>query len=168
MDSKKTFLKPIKLEFEKVYSPLLLITKKRYAGLKYVDPDKAPKMDATGVETVRRDNCEFVRSTMTTALDMLLKERDVDGAIDFVKHRVSQLLQSKLDLGQLIITKGYTKKAEDYDAKQGHVELALKMKERDPLTAPHVGDRIPFVIIQGAKGQVCIRRSRVCGVCYVF
>jgi DNA polymerase delta subunit 1 len=53
-----------------------------------------------------------------------------------VKHKVSQLLQNELDLGQLVITKGYTKKAEDYDAKQGHVELALKMKERDPLTAP--------------------------------
>lgn len=36
----KTFLRPIKLEFEKVYHPLLLITKKRYAGVKYVDAGK--------------------------------------------------------------------------------------------------------------------------------
>ena len=36
----KTFLRPIKLEFEKVYCPLLLITKKRYAGVKFVDANK--------------------------------------------------------------------------------------------------------------------------------
>ena len=36
----KTFLTPIKLEFEKVYCPLLLITKKRYAGVKFVSADK--------------------------------------------------------------------------------------------------------------------------------
>ena len=103
----KTFLNPIKLEFEKVYAPLLLITKKRYAGLKYLDPDKAPKMDTTGVETNRRDNCQFVRDTMTVTLDMIMKEQKVKEAEDYVKFRVSQLLQDKLDLSQLIITKGY-------------------------------------------------------------
>lgn len=36
----KTFVHPIKLEFEKVYSPLLLITKKRYAGVKFTDVGK--------------------------------------------------------------------------------------------------------------------------------
>lgn len=61
------------------------------------------------------------------------------------------LLQDKLDLSQLIITKGYTKKASEYDNKQAHIELAMKMLKRDPLTAPNVGDRIPYVICQGPK-----------------
>merc|ERR1711879_923188 len=54
------FVAPIKLEFEKVYFPYLLISKKRYAGLYWTKPDKYDKMDAKGIETVRRDNCRLV------------------------------------------------------------------------------------------------------------
>jgi DNA polymerase delta subunit 1 len=40
-----TFLKPISLEFEKIYFPYLLISKKRYAGLYWTKPDIHDKMD---------------------------------------------------------------------------------------------------------------------------
>jgi len=46
----ETFPKPIKLEFEKVYYPYLLINKKRYAGLYWTKPEKYDKMDAKGIE----------------------------------------------------------------------------------------------------------------------
>ena len=55
------FIKPIKLEFEKVYYPYLLIAKKRYAGLYWTRPEKWDKMDCKGIETVRRDNCNLVK-----------------------------------------------------------------------------------------------------------
>lgn len=42
-------LQPIKLEFEKVYFPYLLISKKRYAGLYWTNPEKFDKMDAKGI-----------------------------------------------------------------------------------------------------------------------
>lgn len=44
------FIKPIKLEFEKVYYPYLLISKKRYAGLYWTRPEKYDKMDSKGIE----------------------------------------------------------------------------------------------------------------------
>jgi DNA polymerase delta subunit 1 len=44
------FVKPIKLEFEKVYFPYLLISKKRYAGLYWTRPEKYDKMDSKGIE----------------------------------------------------------------------------------------------------------------------
>ncbi len=58
----KEFLNPIKLEFEKVYFPYLLIARKRYAGLLWTKPDKFDKMDKKGIESVRRDNCELIRT----------------------------------------------------------------------------------------------------------
>jgi DNA polymerase delta subunit 1 len=44
------FIKPINLEFEKVYYPYLLINKKRYAGLYWTKPEKHDKLDAKGIE----------------------------------------------------------------------------------------------------------------------
>lgn len=69
------FIKPIKLEFEKVYFPYLLINKKRYAGLYFTKPDKYDKMDCKGLETVRRDNCPLVANMMNTCLQKLLIDR---------------------------------------------------------------------------------------------
>ena len=74
------FIKPIKLEFEKVYFPYLLINKKRYAGLYWTNPNKWDKMDTKGIETVRRDNCRLVQTVIETSLRMLLIDRDVNGA----------------------------------------------------------------------------------------
>lgn len=74
------FVKPIKLEFEKVYFPYLLINKKRYAGLYWTKTEKYDKMDTKGIETVRRDNCLLVQTVIEKVLRMILIDRDVQGA----------------------------------------------------------------------------------------
>ncbi|XP_024457292.1 DNA polymerase delta catalytic subunit isoform X2 [Populus trichocarpa] len=147
-----TFIKPIKLEFEKVYYPYLLISKKRYAGLFWTNPDKFDKMDTKGIETVRRDNCLLVKNLVTECLHKILIDRDVPGAVQFVKNTISDLLMNRMDLSLLVITKGLTKTGDDYEVKAAHVELAERMRKRDAATAPNVGDRVPYVIIKGAKG----------------
>jgi len=47
------FIRPINLEFEKVYSPYLLMNKKRYAGLLWTNPNKYDKLDAKGIVVCR-------------------------------------------------------------------------------------------------------------------
>ena len=74
------FIKPIKLEFEKVYFPYLLINKKRYAGLFWTNPNKFDKMDTKGIETVRRDNCLMVQNVIETVLHKILIDRNIDTA----------------------------------------------------------------------------------------
>jgi len=74
------FVKPIKLEFEKVYFPYLLINKKRYAGLYWTKTTKYDKLDSKGIETVRRDNCRMVQTVITTVLNKILIDQDVEGA----------------------------------------------------------------------------------------
>ena len=88
----KLFIKPIKLEFEKVYHPYLLMNKKRYAGMYWTNPHKPDKMDAKGIETVRRDSCSLVGNTVGKALDLLLKDSNQAGAIDYCKGIISDIL----------------------------------------------------------------------------
>lgn len=146
------FTKPIKLEFEKVYSPYLLITRKRYAGLLWTNPNKYDKLDAKGIETVRRDNCPLVKNVISTCLDKILINRDIEGAKEYTKSVISDLLQNKLDLSLLVITKALSKEGTEYATKQAHVELAQRMKKRNAHSAPAIGDRVPYVMIKAAKG----------------
>ena len=85
----------------------------------------------------------------------------MQGAIDYAKSTISDLLQNKMDISMLVITKSLGKSADDadYANKQAHVELAMRMKKRDPGTAPNVGDRVAYVIIQAAKGAPAYEKS---------
>ncbi|OUM64108.1 hypothetical protein PIROE2DRAFT_66246 [Piromyces sp. E2] len=151
------FVKPINLEFEKVYFPYLLISKKRYAGLFWTRKEKYDKLDAKGIETVRRDNCRLVQNVIDTCLRKMLIDRNVDGAIDYAKQVISDLLQNKIDLSQLVITKALSKT--EYDGKQAHKELADRMRKRDPGSAPNIGDRVAYVIIKAAKSAAAYEKS---------
>lgn len=152
----KQFISPISLEFEKCYFPYLLISKKRYAGLYWTNPEKYDKMDTKGIETVRRDNCRLVQTLIDTCLRKILIDRDVEGAKNYAKKTIADLLQNKIDLSQLVITKALSKSGEDYAGKQAHVELAERMKKRDAGSAPALGDRVAYVIIKASKGKLVI------------
>jgi DNA polymerase delta subunit 1 len=151
----KHFIAPIKLEFEKVYYPYLLMNKKRYAGLYWSKPENFDKLDAKGIETVRRDNCELVKVVIERVLDIVLKEMSIDKAVKFVQNTVAELLQNKVDLSMLVMSKSLAKgvDSEAYAARQAHVELAEKIRQRDPANAPSVGDRIQYIFIKSAKGM---------------
>ncbi|KAJ3116638.1 DNA-directed DNA polymerase delta [Nowakowskiella sp. JEL0407] len=151
------FVSPINLDFEKVYYPYLLINKKRYAGLYWTKPDKYDKLDTKGIETVRRDSCKLVSVVIETCLKKLLVEKDVKGAEEYVKKIISDLLQNKIDLSQLVISKALGKS--EYAGKQAHNELADRMRKRDAGSAPAQGDRVNYVIVKGVKGAAAFEKA---------
>uniref|UniRef100_A0A3P8P0Y5 DNA polymerase n=2 Tax=Astatotilapia calliptera TaxID=8154 RepID=A0A3P8P0Y5_ASTCA len=154
------FTPPIKLEFEKVYYPYLLINKKRYAGLYFSSSASThDKMDCKGIETVRRDNCPLVANLINTCLQKILIDRDPQGAVEHAKEVISDLLCNRIDISQLVITKELTRTAQEYAGKQAHVELAERMRKRDAGSAPNLGDRVPYVIIKAAKGAAAYMKS---------
>ena len=62
------------------------------------------------VFTVSRDKCALVREVIQTSLYTILIKQDVQGAINFVKSQIADLLQNKLDISRLVITKSLNKK----------------------------------------------------------
>lgn len=106
---------------------------------------------------MRRDNCRLVSNVIQRCLDKLLIERDVVGAQEYVKQTISDLLQNKVDLSQLVITKALSKS--DYAAKQAHVELAERMRKRDAGSAPTLGDRVAYVIIRSGNNTAAYEKS---------
>ena len=71
------FPAPNKLEFEKVFCPLLLFGKKRYSGKLYsadLGYEKAKKIDNKGLQLVRRDSIPFLRTLMADVLGTIHEE----------------------------------------------------------------------------------------------
>ena len=68
----------------------------------------------------------------------------------------------------IIIITGKSADDADYTNKQAHVELAMRMRKRDPGSAPNVGDRVAYVIIQAAKGENAAQCPAVQHVFCVF
>lgn len=79
--------------------------------------------------------------------------------MQYVKGVISELLQNKVDMSLLVVTKALVQEAEDYKVRAAHVELAEKMRKRDPATAPTIGDRVPYVIVKAAKGAKAYEKA---------
>ena len=69
------------------------------------------------------------------------------------------MLQNKIDVSKLVITKELTRKAEDYKGKQAHCELAGRMQKRDPGSAPQLGDRVPYVFVVKPKNTPAYEKA---------
>ncbi|CAI5983148.1 unnamed protein product [Closterium sp. NIES-65] len=110
---------------------------------------------------MERDIPGAVAYVVDECLRRILMERDIPGAVAYVKAVISDLLMNKLDLSLLVITKALTKGGDDYAVKAAHVQLAERMRKRDPATAPGIGDRVAYVICKAPKGSKvsCLRRA---------
>jgi DNA polymerase delta subunit 1 len=51
------------------------------------------------------------------------------------------------------------KRTEETQNKAAHVELAIKMRERDEASAPSVGDRVAYVMVKAVKGSKNYEKS---------
>lgn len=140
------FQRPILLEYEKVFINMLLLAKKRYCALKVEDPNKPGKLDYKGLELARRDNCQLAKDTMQQYLDQLVAKGRPEAALRSVLANVKRMLDGKVDIADLTITKALTKTK--YANPQIHVNLMLRIKKREPGTEPKLGDRVPYVVVK--------------------
>ncbi len=148
----KTLAAPHDFEFDKAFDPMLMFSKKRYAGNMYENNADDYVHKYMGIALKRRDNAPIVKTIFGGAMKMLLDKRDVDGAFKFVKDKCLELVDGKVSLGQLTVTKSLRADYAD-PSRIAHKALADRITQRDPGNAPAAGDRIGYVYISPKSGQ---------------
>jgi DNA polymerase elongation subunit (family B) len=133
--------------YEKTLMPFCLLSKKRYIGMLYEDKPEKPKRKSMGIVLKRRDNAPIVKDIYGGVIDILMKEQNVETAIQFLKSSLQNLVDEKVPMDKLIISKSLRSGYKN-PAQIAHKVLADRMGKRDQGNKPSVGDRIPFVYIQ--------------------
>jgi DNA polymerase elongation subunit (family B) len=155
------FLKhPHDLEYEKTFMPFCLLSKKRYVGILYETDVTKGKRKEMGIVLKRRDNAPIVKDVYGGIIDILMKEQNIQRAVDYLKEHLQNLVDEKCPMEKLIITKslrtGYKNPQQI-----AHKVLADRIAERDPGNKPSSGDRIPFVFIAVKDGKKGLQGDRI-------
>lgn len=96
---------PIEMEFEKVFQPFVLLTKKRYIGKKFEnpkDPFQLKTIDSKGIALTRRDYCKLVKDCYKTIIDVIMSN---DG------HNDKDILEQSI-----VVFKQFCDKIDKYQA----------------------------------------------------
>jgi DNA polymerase elongation subunit (family B) len=141
------FLKaPHDLEYEKTFMPFCLLSKKRYVGMLYETDINKGKRKEMGIVLKRRDNAPIVKDIYGGIIDILMKEQDIQAAINFLRSCLQNMVNEKYAMDKLIITKSLRSGYKNPNS-IAHKVLADRITAREPGNKPSSGDRIPFVYI---------------------
>lgn len=143
----KPLLKPPHdAEFEKVYSPWIVLSKKRYTGNLYEDDVNKFYQKSMGIVLTRRDNCSILKRVYGGMIDIILNQSDIGKAISYLKNQLTLIQNGSVSINDLIISK--TLKGSYANPQQiAHKVLSDRMAERDAGSAPNINDRVQYVYI---------------------
>jgi len=150
---------PHDLEYEKTFMPFCLLSKKRYVGMLYeTDPNKCKRKEM-GIVLKRRDNAPIVKDIYGGIIDILMKEQNINRAIEFLQNSLQNIVDENYPMEKLIITKSLRS---GYKNPQSiaHKVLADRITARDPGNKPSSGDRIPFVYIN-TKNKKALQGEKI-------
>ncbi|KAI9193679.1 putative DNA polymerase zeta catalytic subunit [Polychytrium aggregatum] len=118
---------PIKLKFEKVFHPCMLLTKKRYVGFKFESKsDTKPVFDAKGIET------------------------DLSALKSYLETEWSSILAGDVLIQDFIIAKEVKlgRYSENATLPAG-AALSTRKMQRDHRSEPQYGERVPYLVAYG-------------------
>jgi DNA polymerase zeta len=146
--------RPIKLKFEKVYHPCVLLAKKRYVGFKYEHKNqKEPEFDTKGIETVRRDGTPAEQKIEEKALKLLFRTADLTQVKRYFQEQCAKIMEGRVSIQDFLFAKEV--KLGTY-SNTGHAPpgalIATKRMLADPRAEPQYGERVPYVVVTGAPG----------------
>ncbi|GAA6052660.1 hypothetical protein JCM3770_003916 [Rhodotorula araucariae] len=153
--------RPIKLKFEKVYLPCVLVAKKRYVGFKYdFLQQKEPDFDAKGIETIRRDGIPACQKMQEMCLKILFRTSDLSLVKEYCQRQWKKIQAGDVSPQDFTIAKKVKlgSYAEGRLPPPGAAVAARAMLD-DPRAEPEYGERVPYVMFQAEPGQKQVHRA---------
>ena len=126
--------------------PFCLLSKKRYVGMLYETDANKCKRKEMGIVLKRRDNAPIVKDIYGGIIDILMKQQDIQKAMDFLRGCLQNIVDEKYPMEKLIITKSLRSGYKN-PMQIGHWVLAERIGKRDPGNRPKPGDRMKFVFV---------------------
>ncbi|PQE03512.1 hypothetical protein CJF31_00010072 [Rutstroemia sp. NJR-2017a BVV2] len=152
--------RPVKLKFEKVYLPCVLLAKKRYVGFKYESKTQVePDFDAKGIETVRRDGTPAEQKIEEKALKLLFRTADLSQVKSYFQEQCEKIMKGAVSIQDFCFAREV--KLGTYSNKGPPPPGALISTKRmleDARAEPQYGERVPYVVITGAPGARLVDR----------
>ncbi|UTM04238.1 DNA polymerase catalytic subunit [Equid gammaherpesvirus 2] len=167
------FVDPIKLEAEKTFKCLILLTKKRYIGMMTTD-----RLLMKGVDLVRKTACRFVQETTKAILDLVMGDEAVRAAaerlcamrveevcargppvgflkvVDILNDSYRKLRLNRVPVGQLSFSTELSRPISYYKTLTlPHLVVYHKIMQRNE-ELPQIHDRIAYVFVQSPKGKL--------------
>jgi DNA polymerase elongation subunit (family B) len=146
---------PMELSYEKTLMPFVLLSKKRYVGMLYETDANKGKLKYMGLSLKRRDSCDYLKDTYGGILNILMKENNIQKAIEYLDHSLGNLINGSVPMDKLAITKALRS---DYKNPNqiAHKVLADRIGKRDPGNKPKPGDRIKFLYINNSTPKALL------------
>lgn len=143
-----SFPDPIKLKFEKVYHPSVLLAKKRYVGLSYEPSNQdKPKFDAKGIETVRRDGIPAQQQIVKESLNILFSTKNLTRVKRYVTSQFLKLMSNEVEIKDFCFAKEvrYGTYKNETSMPPGAL-VAHKKVPIDPRSVPQYRERVPYLV----------------------
>ena len=149
---------PMKLILEKVYSCCTLVTKKRYVGRAYDSVDAEPRIDAKGIETIRRDTCPAVAVTVERIITtMFAQAPELSGSFPAIQALLEQvcvkefrrILRGELP-SKFFVFQNQVRQIDSYKD-MNHLPPAARVAVDTGRLDAARGERIAYVITQSSS-----------------
>lgn len=134
---------PIQIEVDEFYKTIFFVEKKRYAG--YTD---SGRIIVKGLEVRRGDWCELAKKIQKDVIEIILREKNVDRAVNLVKEVIERIKKGKIALEDYVIHKSLTRRPSKYESVQAHVKAAMKAEKKGLLYA--IGSKVGYVVTKGS------------------
>ena len=130
----RTLKPPHDFEYDKVFDQFIIFSKKRYVGNKYEESATDFKQTSMGIVLKRRDNAPVLKTIYGGAIKILLNEKNVPKAAQFIIDKTMDMVQGKMSLSQLTITKSLSAKYKTDEMKKELEDLEAQIvKKKDAI-----------------------------------